>query len=259
MPYTHKAPGACISRSTEYWLTHGLPGWRYMLKQSLSWNWHQQQVLSIYESWGHKCWRGWPQSGMNIIEIRSVWDTISSYFILDLQTTEHEALLSEQVLVQTRWWSDTVQSHNIITTSAGLQLVLAELARSGSKGSSLWESNLLKPSFSLACRAKPWQLPHEPLLAYLTRHSRPKKKSGTSSLHYVYIYTSLQVPASLTKRRTDHGIWLACHKLQSELGKQWDHPTIAALVHGKNQACARRSAYLPKLTLDWTVHLTDSS
>ena len=136
----------------------------------------------------HKCWRGWPQSGMNIIEIRSVWDTISSYFILDLQTTEHEALLSEQVLVQTRWWSDTVQSHNIITTSAGLQLVLAELARSGSKGSSLWESNLLKPSFSLACRAKPWQLPHEPLLAYLTRHSRPKKKSGTSSLHYVYIY-----------------------------------------------------------------------
>lgn len=143
----------------------------------------------------HKCWRGWPQSGMNIIEIRSVWDTISSYFILDLQTTEHEALLSEQVLVQTRWWSDTVQSHNIITTSAGLQLVLAELARSGSKGSSLWESNLLKPSFSLACRAKPWQLPHEPLLAYLTRHSRPKKKSGTSSLHYVYIYIYITASA----------------------------------------------------------------
>lgn len=58
MPYTHKASGACISRSTEYWLTHGLPGWRYMLKQSLSWNWHQQQVLSIYESWGTQVLEG---------------------------------------------------------------------------------------------------------------------------------------------------------------------------------------------------------
>lgn len=164
MPYTHQAPGACISRSTEYWLTHGLPGWRYMLKQSLSWNWHQQQVLSIYESWGTQV-----LEGLAAERDECHWDLKCLRYhqlVFHLRSSNDWAWspsfgTSPGANKVMEWHgAESQYHHNIITISAGLQLVLAELARSGSKGSSLWESNLLKPSFSLACRAKPWQLPH---------------------------------------------------------------------------------------------------